>query len=29
VEFTGVGEASGSYKEYEVRDKAFQTVKFH
>jgi len=29
VEFTGVGEASGSYKEYEVRNKAFQTVKFH
>ncbi len=28
VELTGVGEASGSYREYEVQNKAFQTVRF-
>ncbi len=28
VELTGVGEASGSYKEFEIRNKAFQTVRF-
>jgi branched-chain amino acid transport system substrate-binding protein len=28
VELTGVGEASGSYKEFEIRNKAFQTVSF-
>ena len=28
VELTGVGEASGSYREFEIRNKAFQTVRF-
>ena len=29
VEFTGVGEASGSYKELEIGNKQFNTVRFH
>jgi len=28
VELVGPGEASGSYKEFEVKDKAFTTVRF-
>ena len=28
VELTGVGEASGSYKEFEIKGKAFTTVRF-
>ena len=29
VEMVGSGEASGSYKEFEVKGKAFTTVRFH
>jgi len=29
VELVGPGEASGSYKEFEVKGKAFTTVRFH
>jgi branched-chain amino acid transport system substrate-binding protein len=28
VELTGVGEAAGSYKEFEIQNKAFQTIRF-
>ena len=28
VELTGVGEAAGSYKEFEVKGKVFSTVRF-